>query len=142
LTVGAAKVKNQSMAMSATTEDRIKVLHDRAVAQLVEAHRERTDEPLILAVRYALDDPDDDIHLLEVLDGFPGGDGDELMETEFERSANLIILGKLHLVLGSPAQVRTAVERGDKIIAEVKSGKVVHTDSSKVAGDLKHALGL
>ena len=57
-------------------EPRIRDLHDRAVRQLVEAHRQRTNEPLLLAIRYKLDDPSD-IHLLEVLDRFPGGDDDE-----------------------------------------------------------------
>lgn len=129
------------MAMPTPSGDRIKALHDRAVAELIKAHRDRTDEPLVLAVRYNQEDPDD-IHLLEVLDGFPGGEDDELMETEFERSANLMIMGKLHLVLGSPAQVRAAIARGDEIVAALGSGVVAHDDGSKEAADLKGALGL
>ena len=129
------------MAMPTPGGDRIKELHDQAVAQLIKAHCERTDEPLILAVRYNQDEPDD-IHLLEVLDGFPGGEDDELMETEFERSANLMIMGKLHLVLGSPAQVRAAVARGDKIVTAVSGGVVAHDDGGHEAAALKGTLGL
>ena len=60
----------------------------------VREHAARTDEPLILAVRYTLEDPTD-IGLLEVLGDFPGSDEDEPLVTEFEPSANLRILGKL-----------------------------------------------
>lgn len=69
------------MAMSATSEDRIKVLHDRAVAQL-------------------------------------------------------------HLVLGSPAQLRAAIERKDKIVEALGGGEVLHDDRSEEAAELKRALGL
>ena len=86
-------------------EERIRVLHDRAVKELVEAHTTRKDEPLVLAVRYRRDDPGD-VYLLEVLDGFPGGDDDDLLIAEFEPSPQLRILGKLHLALGSPGQPR------------------------------------
>src|SRR5690606_14648780 len=81
-------------------EDRIRELHDRAVHDLIEAHKQRTDEPLVLAIRFDLNDSQD-VHLLEVLDGFPGGDDDELLVTDFEPSAQLRILGKLHLALGA-----------------------------------------
>ncbi len=85
-----------------------------------------------------LDDPD--IWILEVLGDFPGGDDDKLLETEFEPSANLMILCQLHLVLGSPAQVRAAIERGD--IAAVTGGTVVYEDGGIEAGELRSALGL
>ena len=121
-------------------QNSIKYLHDKAVRQLIAAHRQRTEEPLILAVRYNLDGGD--IYLLEVLDGFPGGDEDELLFTEFGPSANLIIVGRLHLVLGSPAQVRFALERDDNQIKEaVKCGKVVFDDGSAEATRLKKAVG-
>ena len=124
-----------------TTEERVKQLHDDAVRQLVESHRERTDEPLVLAVRYETGDPMD-VHLLEVLEGFPGGDDDELLVSEFEPSAQLRILGKLHLVLGSPAQLEAAIRRGDPVLDAVKVGTVVHDDGGDVARHLKGALGL
>lgn len=80
------------MAMPMSTEDRIRELHDRAVHDLIEAHKQRMDEPLVLAIRFDLNDTQD-VHLLEVLDGFPGGDDDELLVTDFEPSAQLRILG-------------------------------------------------
>jgi len=120
----------------------IKTLHDRAVAQLVKAHRQRTDEPLILAVRFNLNDPKGDIYLLEVLGNFPGGDDDELMATQFGPSANLVIVGNLHLVLGSPAQVREAIKKGDSIIKTAKGGIVVYANRSAEATNLRKALAL
>jgi hypothetical protein len=124
-----------------TTDARVRELHDRAVAELVEAHKHRTDEPLVLAVRYRLGEQVD-VYLLEVLAGFPGGDDDELLTTQFAPSAQLRILGNLHLALGSPAQLRAAVARGDAIIAEVAQGTVVHGDGSHDAAELRKLLGL
>ena len=129
------------MPMPTMNQNSIKYLHDKAVRQLVAAHRQRTDDPLVLAVRYKLDDPSGDIHLLEVLDGFPGGDEDELLVTEFGPSANLIIVGRLHLVLGSPAQVRSALERGNPIMKAVQCGKVVFDDGGAEAARLRKAAG-
>ena len=130
------------MPMPTMNQDLIRDLHEKAVRQLVAAHRQRTDEPLILAVRYELEDTTGDVHLLEVLDQFPGGDADELLVTEFGPSASLILVGKLHLVLGSPNQVRSALKRGDTILAAVHSGEVVFEDGSPVATSLRAALGL
>jgi hypothetical protein len=73
--------------------DRIQELNDRAVNTLVREHAARTEEPLILAVRYTLEDPAD-IGLLEVLGDFPGSDEHEPLVTQFEPSASLRILGK------------------------------------------------
>lgn len=129
------------MVMQTSTEDRVKHLHERAVHDLVEAHRQRTDEPLVLAVRFDLSDAQD-IHLLEILDGFPGSDDDELLVTEFEPSAQLRILGKLHLALGSPAQVQSAIRRGGERVERFRHGVVVHDDGSQRAAELKRALGL
>ncbi len=136
-----ASKHDQPMAMPMTPEQRIRQLHEDAIEQLVAAHRQRTDEPLVLAVRYEVGDPMD-VHLLEVIDGFPGGDDDELLVTEFEPSAQLRILGKLHLVLGSPAQLQAAIRRNHPLIAAVKTGSVVHDDGSDVAKQLKGELGL
>ena len=131
------------MATSASSMDIvIKDLNEKAVRQLVAAHQQRTDEPLILAVRYGLDDPKGHIHLLEVLDRFPGADDDELLVTEFGPSANLLIVGALHLALGSPAQVRSAAKRRDLIAIAAKDGQVVFDDGSAQAADLKRELGL
>ena len=122
--------------------DRVDDLHDKAVRRLVAAHRRRRDERLVLAVRFDQDDSTGDVHLLEVLDRFPGGDEDELLVTEFAPSASLIIVGKLHLVLGSPAQVLSALKRGDAVTAAVQGGAVVFDDGSREAARLKKELGL
>ena len=123
-----------------TMEERVKQMNDRAVDELVDAHKARKDEPLVLAVRFGTGE--DDIHLLEVLSGFPGDDDDELLETEFEPSAQLRIVGKLHLVLASPAQVRSGLRRKAPLLEEVKKGKALHDDGSEIARDLKSASGL
>jgi hypothetical protein len=129
------------MVMPMSTDDRVRELHERAVRDLVEAHKQRKDEPLVLAIRFDLTDPQN-VHLLEVLDGFPGGDDDELMVTEFEPSAQLRVLGKLELTLGSPAQLDTAVRSGSNSIERFRNGVVVHDNGSPRAKELKEALGL
>jgi hypothetical protein len=129
------------MIQTMPAEERIRVLHDRAVRELVAAHATRQDEPLVLAVRYRTDEPAD-VYLLEALDGFPGGDDDELLVTEFEPSPQLRILGTLHLALGSPGQLRAAIARGDAIVADVKRGAVVFDSQSAEARDLRQRLGL
>ncbi len=124
-----------------TTEERVRELHDKAVRELVDAHKQRTDEPLILAVRYGLH-ASQDVHLLEVLRDFPGDDDDDVLITEFEPSPQLRILGKLHLALGSPAQVRSAAARRDAIIDQVKNGMLLFDDGSPEAHGLKRLLDL
>jgi hypothetical protein len=129
------------MAQPIGIEARVRELHERAVRELVEAHRKRQDHALILAIRYELEDPID-IGLFEVLRGFPGDDGEELLVTEFSPSAELVILGKLRLVLGSPAQVRAAIERHDPELERVRRGRVVWSEKSKKAKFLRQALGI
>jgi hypothetical protein len=129
------------MVMTMSTDDRVRELHERAVRDLVEAHKQRTDEPLVLAVRFDLTDAQN-VHLLEVLDGFPGGDDDELLVTAFEPSAQLRILGQLQLTLGNPAQLDTAVRRGGKSIERFRNGVVVYDNGSQRAREMKKALGL
>lgn len=124
-----------------TTEERVRELHDKAVREPVDAHKKRTDEPLILAVRYGLDAPQD-VYLLEVLKDFPGGDDDEVLVTGFEPSPQLRILGRLHLALGSPAQIRSAAIRQDAIIDQAKNGVLLFDDGSPDAQALKRLLEL
>jgi hypothetical protein len=124
-----------------TIEERVRELHDRAVKELVEAHAQRRDEPLVLAIRFNLDQPSD-VYLLEALRGFPGGDDDELMVTTFDPSPQLRILGTLQLVLGSPAQIRSAADRHDAIIDQARLGKVEFSEPSDDARDLRALLGL
>ncbi len=95
---------------------------------------------MVLAVRFDLTDAQD-VHLLEVLEGFPGGDDDELLVTEFEPSAQLRILGKLQLTLGSSAQLDAAVRRGGSPIERFRDGVVVHDNGSPRAKELKRTLG-
>lgn len=109
----------------ATTYQAVLHLHESAVRQLVDSHVANEHEPLLLAVRFRQDDPMN-IHLLEVLAEFPGGDDDEPFETEFEPSAHLRILGKLYLTLCNAAQLRTAQHRGAPLIDELRSGIVLH----------------
>jgi hypothetical protein len=126
------------MAASPPSLDRIIALHDRAVRKLVDAHVKNAEEPLLLAVRYRLDDPND-IYLLEVFDRFPGADDDPPLETAFERTPELIIQGKLHLALVSPAQLRTAMARDDDLIKAIKrDGRVEYQsyDASELVKEL------
>lgn len=114
-------------------------MHEGSIEQLIESHKQRKEEPLVLAIRYELEHPDD-VFLLEVLDGFPGGDDDELLTTEFGPSPSLLVLGTLHLSLGSPAQVLAAVQRNDALIDEVRRGKVLWSDGSPAAIRLHQAI--
>jgi hypothetical protein len=115
-------------------------LHDRAVRRLIVAHASRTDEPLVLAVRFREGDATN-IHLFEVLEGFPGDDDEPLFRTEFGPSAELVIAGKLELVLGSAAQLRSAIDRGDPLIEELRAGTVLHASPERGAADLLRSLG-
>ena len=114
-------------------------MHEGAVEQLIDSHKRRTEEPLVLAIRYELKHPDD-VFLLEVLDGFPGGDDDELLTTEFGPSPSLLVLGTLHLSLGSPAQVLGAAQRGDAIIDKARRGKILWSDGTPIATKLRLAI--
>ncbi|KPA13699.1 hypothetical protein MHK_006093 [Candidatus Magnetomorum sp. HK-1] len=126
-----------------TSASNINYLNEKAVHQLVAAHRQRTDEPLVLVIRYNYDDPNDNIYLLEVLDQFPGSDDEELLPIQFGQSANLIITGDLHLVLGSPAQVQAAIKRRDSVMKDVfRDGKIIFEDGSPQALKLKSELRL
>jgi len=129
------------MTQAMTIDARVRELHDRAVTALVEGHKHREEDPLVLAVRFDRDEPLD-VGLLEILDGFPGGDDNELLSSAFEPSAQLRILGALNLVLGSPEQLRAAVARDDSIVGDVKKGVVVHDDGSTEAAALRRLLGL
>lgn len=123
----------------ASTYQAVLHLHDGAVRQLVDSHVANEHEPLELAVRFHQDDPMN-IHLLEVLAEFPGGDDDEPFETEFERSADLRILGTLHMTLCNAAQLRAARDRGSPLIDELRSGIVLY--QTREGQTLARELGL
>lgn len=93
-------------------------LNDRAVKHLIDAHS-RLEEPLLLAVRYKLTEPG--IHLLEVLDGFPGDDADEPLETEFGSSPEVRMIGTLKLALVSPKQFRALAAGTSPIVEALKA---------------------
>ena len=93
-------------------------LNDRAVKRLVDAHS-RLEEPLLLAIRYKLDEPG--IHLFEVLDGFPGEDTDEPLETEFGSSPEVRMIGTLKLALVNPRQFRVLAKGSSAIIEALKN---------------------
>lgn len=124
-----------------TLEDRIQALKNRAVTSLVEAHRVRADEPLLLAVRFEIDDPLG-VGLFEVVDGFPGDDDDGLLSTDYEPSARLRLAGPLRLVLGSPGQVLGAVARNDDAIRALRQPSVVFEAGSDDGRRVREALGL
>ncbi len=124
--------------MAADPQVRIEQLNARAVRDLVRAHAARTDEPLVLAVRFKLNDPID-VHLLEIIWNFPGDDDDPAFVTEFAPSADLLILGKLHLTLISPNQLRHAIDRGDAFVADVQGGKVEYRAPDRAPGDCADA---
>lgn len=129
------------MGHTSPIEQRVQELHDNAVKRLIEAHQQ-LDEPLLLAVRYEGEDPVD-IHILEVLEKFPGGDDDELFTTEYEPSPALRILGKVYLTLASPAQIRAALRRQEPLVGKVRTGRVVFCDDSKAeTAGLLRDLGL
>jgi len=128
--------------MSVTQPGATLVQHnDRVIRRLVETHAARTDEPLVLAVRFRVEDSVD-LHLLEVLEGFPGEADEPLFVTEFGPSAELVVLGKLQLVLASPAQLRSAIVRSDALVEELRRGTVLHRDLQRGAAELLRELGL
>lgn len=86
--------------------------YEKAVRELVDAHARLKNEPLVLAVRFRRD-AGLDVHLLEVLESFPGADTDEPFTTEFAPSETFRILGKLHLTLVSPDQLQHAISQAE-----------------------------
>jgi hypothetical protein len=89
---------------------RVSEHYEHAVRDLVETHAKLARSPLALAVRFGFDDPLD-VHLLEVIENFPGGDDDPLFATEFAPNERFVILGKLHLILASPTQLKHAIAK-------------------------------
>jgi hypothetical protein len=132
-----------STSSSSIDSGRLATHYGRVVRSLVDSHAKRTDEPLVLAVRYRLDDPGD-VYLFEVIENFPGTADDELFSTEFGPTADLVILGKLHLTLASPDQVRTAMHRHDPALDAIRGGEVLFPQGRRndLAAELISALGL
>jgi hypothetical protein len=143
----------------ATQAQRIVEHYDHAAQDLVEAHTKLEHSPLVLAVRYHIKG-DLDLHLLEVIENFPGRDEDPPFTTEFAPNERLLILGKLHLTLANPKQLEQAISASragrprakaapaQKLLDAVKEdGQVLFQAKSpplraKAARALKKALGL
>lgn len=114
-------------------------INDRAVRRLVNAHVNGHAEPLLLAVRYKLDSSD--VYLLEVLDGFPGAAKEPPFTSEFAPSAELQLLGKLHLTLANREQFLRAI--GPKATAlgrDLRAGRLEYVSGD--ARDLAEKAGL
>ena len=93
---------------NAQRAQRVAEHYEHAVRDLVDAHAKLARSPLVLAVRFRFDHPLD-VYLLEVVENFPGSDEEPLLETEFAPNERFVILGKLHLILGSPRQLEHAM---------------------------------
>ena len=121
-----------------TQDPRTVALQERAVQKLVEAHATRRDERLVLAVRFQHDDQD--VHVLELLDGWPGEADDALLPMDFAPTSDLLFPGTIHLLLGSPAQLRAALARRDDVLDPIRlDGAVVMRTHE--ADDIIEALG-
>ena len=115
---------------------RISEFYEQAVSDLVDAHAKLTRSPLALAVRFRFDDPLD-VHLLEVIENFPGGDEDPLFMTEFAPNERFRILGKLHLTMANPRQLEHAVAKAQarQAAAEKPTEKSSRATVESVAND-------
>jgi len=86
-----------------------------SLRRLTEQHRELEDEPLHLAIAFQPTPPRDqqDVYLLEVIGGWGEDNPDkELFETTFEPNGRLQtgFDQRLHLILTTPAELKTAME--------------------------------
>ena len=131
----AARKAQQSQAVAERAR-RISEFYEQAVSDLVDAHAKLTRSPLALAVRFRFDDPLD-VHLLEVIENFPGGDEDPLFMTEFAPNERFRILGKLHLTMANPRQLEHAVAKAQarQAAAEKPTEKSLRATVESVAND-------
>jgi hypothetical protein len=114
-------------------------INAQALRRLISAHATRLDEPLVLAVRFRHSDRD--VHLLEVLEGFPAVPGEEPFETEFAPSAELLLVGKLHLTLVSPAQLASLIDNNAALAEALRADGTIEYYTMS-AEPLIAALGL
>jgi hypothetical protein len=133
--------------------------YDAAVRDLVGAHAMLARSPLVLAVWYRRRDTKN-VHLLEVIENFPGQPTDQPLTTQFGPSERFRIMGDLYLTLANPEQLRNTIDlaatRGrlphvvaaKKLIDDVtRDGDVVYVARSpagraRLARKLKQELGL
>src|SRR5437867_1431782 len=71
-------------------------------------HKQLKEEDARLILRHGLSDLKD-IHLLEVLGKFPGAPGEKFSTYKFDPTKDLMIPGKYHFTLVSPAQMDQAI---------------------------------
>ena len=96
----------------------------QAIRRLTDQHRELEDEPLHLAIAYQPGPPRDqqDIYLFEVIGGRGESNPDkELFETTFEPNGRLQsgFDQRLHMILTTPADFKTAMEEHWKTAEEI-----------------------
>jgi hypothetical protein len=94
-------------------------MNEGALRRLIAAHATRLDQPLMLAVRYH--QASRDVYLLEVLEGFPGAPDGEPFEVEFAPSAELLMVGTLHLTLVNPSQIQSLIERNAALVEALRA---------------------
>ena len=111
-----------------------------AIRRLTEQHRELEDEPLHLAIAYQPGPSRDqqDIYLFEVVGGWGDSNPDkELFETTFEPNGRFEtgFSQRLHMILTTPAEFKTAMEENWKTAEEIVNAvrcddyKVLHSNA-------------
>ena len=143
------------MGTSAARLKQVDQHYERAVKDLVDAHAKLASEPLVLAAWFRRGEGLD-VHLLEVIEDFPGADTDPPFAADFGPSGAVRILGTLYLTLLGPGQLRHALRQakarpGTKIAklfgAVRRDGQVVYRAPSPrgrhdLAASLARELGL
>jgi hypothetical protein len=100
---------------------------EKEIRRLTEQHRELKDEPLHLAIAYEPGQPQDpeDIYLFEVIGGWGDSNPDkELFDTTFEPNGRLPtgFNQRLHMILTTPAEFKTALEENWNSAEEIVNG--------------------
>ena len=102
--------------------------HEKQARDLVKAHGEIEDEPLLLAVYFAPNRDPEDVFILEVLDGFGGntvGNDGDLFEVTYGPSPSFPLQAgrRLHLILTNPTELRQAAEEEWALAKELRQAK-------------------
>ncbi len=113
---------------------------EQAIRRLTDQHRELDDEPLHLAIAYQPGPPRDpqDVYLFEIIGGWSDSNPDkELFETTFEPNDRLQsgFSQRLHMILTTPAEFKTAMEErwksAEELLQAIRSDdyQVLHSDA-------------
>jgi hypothetical protein len=124
---------------STARNQKIETLYEIRVRELVAAHAKLEDTPLVLAIRYnkGFKSALWDVHLLEIVEHFPGTPDEPPFPIEFEPNAQFQIMGKLYLTLASPDQLRHAIslhESGRRTAGAAAAKKLL--DSVRRSGEV------